>query len=77
MGLKMRRNFKFDKILFKERDRTRSSRKLRNNYFFSPTKLVVLTFVDWKNYEYLVTEKAKPSYPGDIVELMANSFHLR
>ena len=77
MGLKIRRNLKFDKILFKKGDRTRSSRKLRNKYFFSPTKLVVLTFGDLNNHEYLVTEKAIPSYPEDIVELMSNSFHLQ
>ena len=54
---------KFGKILFKELDRTRLTRELRNTYFFSPTKLVVLTFEDLNNHEYLI-----PSYPGDIVE---------
>ena len=42
------RNFKFGKILFKELDR-----KLRNNYFVSPTKLVVPTFGDLNNHESL------------------------
>ena len=63
MGLKIRRNLKFDKMLLKERDRTRSSRKLRNNYFFSPARLVVLTFGDLNNHEYLVKENAIPSCP--------------
>ena len=37
--------------------------ELRNNYFFSPRKLVVLTVEDLNNHEYLI-----PSYPGDIVQ---------
>ena len=40
-----------------------STRELRNNYFFSARKLVVLTFEDLNNHEYLI-----PSYPGDIVK---------
>ena len=40
-----------------------STRELRNNYFFSLRKLVVLTFEDLNNHEYLIN-----SYPGDIVQ---------
>lgn len=62
------RNLKFCEIPFKELDRTRVNRKLRNNYFVSPTRLVVLTFGDFNNHESLVKEDVIAPYPGDVVE---------
>jgi len=59
---------KFGKILFEELDRIRGTRKLRNNYFISPTKLVVLTFGDLNDHESLIKENVIPPYPGNIVE---------
>ena len=51
-----------------EPERTRATRKLRNNYFVSPTKLDVLTFGDLNNHESFVKENVITPYPGNIVE---------
>ena len=59
---------KFGEIFFKELDRTRATRKLRNNYFVSSTKLDVLTFGDLNNHESLVKENVITPFPGNIVE---------
>ena len=55
-------------IFFKELDRTRATRKLRNDSFVSSTKLDVLTFGDLNNHESLVKEDVITPYPGNIVE---------
>ena len=57
------------RYFFKELDRTRATRKLRNNYFVSSTKLYVFTFGDFNNHESLVKENVITPYPGNIVEL--------
>ena len=62
------RNLKFGKIFFKELDTTRATRKLRNNYFVSSTKLDVLTFGDFHNNESLVKENVIAPYPANIIE---------
>jgi len=59
---------KFGKILFEELDRTLGTRKLRNNYFISATKLVVLTFGNFNDHKTLIKENVIPPYPGNIVE---------
>ena len=56
---------KFGEVFFKELKRTRATRKLRNNYFVSPTKLDVLTFRDSNNHEFFAKENV--IYPGNIV----------
>ena len=55
-------------MFFKELDRTCTTRKLRNAYFVSWTKLDVFTFGDFHNHEPLVKENDITSYPGNIVE---------
>ena len=59
---------KFGEKFFKELDRPRMTRKLRNTYFVSSTKLDVLTFGDFRNHEPLFKENVIISYPGNIVE---------
>ena len=59
---------KFGEIFFKELERTRTTRNLRNNHFVSPTKLDVLTFGDLNNHESFVKENVITPYPGNIFE---------
>ena len=56
------------RYFFKELDRTRATRRNRNNYFVSSTKLDVLTFGDFNNHESFVKENVITAYPGNIVE---------
>ena len=47
------KNVKFGEILFKALDRTRGTRKLRNNYFVSSTKMFFLTLGDFHHQSFL------------------------
>ena len=49
-------------------ERTHATRKLRNNYFVSQTKLDVLTFEELNDHESFVKENLITPYPGNIIE---------
>ena len=59
---------KFGEIFFKELERTHATRKLKNNYFVSPTKVDVLTFGELNDHESFVKENLITPYPGNIIE---------
>ena len=80
MGLKIRHLGsggirKFRKIPFKQFNRTRAIRKLRNNDFVSPAKLVVLTFKNFNNHEPFVKENIIPPYPRNVVKPSTCDMH--